>query len=253
MSAGRIGSGPSPESPPPEHDPGLRSAPSAGGSARDVATIERYLAEALRLGLLTAVEGALAACGRWRPAGVDEAGRGCLAGPVVAAAVVPDPERPVAGVDDSKKLAPDLRRRLAERVRASALAWSVVAVEPGRIDRVNILEATREAMSRAVAGLDPAPDCVLADAVTVTTSPVPWLALVRGDAISHAIACASVIAKVERDRLMTELDDRYPHYGFRRHKGYAAPEHLRALDRFGPCPQHRLTFASVLPRSAGAA
>ncbi len=210
-------------------------------------TLAHLGAEAYRLHLLRGLESQLALCGLERVAGVDEVGRGSLAGPVVAAAVVPAPGSVIPGVDDSKRLRPDRRRRIADRVRRSAVAWSVVPVSPAAIDRMNILQATRQAMTRAVSALEPAPDAVLVDAVSLPELALPALPVVRGDSLSYAVACASILAKEERDRMMRELDRDYPHYGFADHKGYGAARHLDALREFGPCPQHRLTFRSVLP------
>ena len=214
-------------------------------------TLAHLGAEAYRLHLLRGLEGQLALCGFQRVAGVDEVGRGSLAGPVVAAAVVPAAGSVIPGVDDSKRLSAGQRRRLARRIRDSARAWSVVPVSPAAIDRMNILEATREAMTRAVSALVPAADAVLVDAVALPRGPVaafpPAFPLVRGDGLSYAVACASILAKEERDRMMRELDRSYPQYGFADHKGYGAARHLAALREFGPCPQHRLTFRSVLP------
>lgn len=207
-------------------------------------------AEAYRLRLMRGLEGLLEQCGYARIAGVDEVGRGALAGPVVAAAVIPDPERLVPGVDDSKNLEPAHRERLADLILVSAVAVSVAAVEAADIDRVNILEATRLAMRRALAGLDPAPDCVVIDAVPLPGLATPYLPMIRGDAVSYAVASASIVAKVARDRLMVGFGRDFPHYGFAAHKGYGAPEHLSALAIHGPCPLHRLTFRSVLPRRA---
>lgn len=185
-------------------------------------------------------------------AGVDEVGRGCLAGPVVVAAVILQPGDLIPGLDDSKHLTPENRCELARIVRRRALAWSIIARGPGRIDAVNILEATREAAVDAVAGLEPAPDAVITDALTLDGLAQPVLPVVRGDSLSTSIAAASVLAKVERDAVMRGLDRDFPHYEFARHKGYASAVHLQALRRFGPCPAHRLTFAPVLPReSAG--
>jgi ribonuclease HII len=167
----------------------------------------------------------------------------------MAAAVIPDPERPLAGVDDSKRLTPERRRRLAGAIRDSAIAWAVVPAAAATIDRINVLEATRAAMARAVAELSPAPDCVLVDAVSLPRSAAPAVPLVRADHLSYAVACASILAKVERDQLMLGLDRRYPQYGFAGHKGYGAPEHIAALAAYGPTPEHRLTFRSVLPRA----
>ncbi|MGB3562755.1 MAG: ribonuclease HII [Thermoanaerobaculia bacterium] len=213
-----------------------------------MATLGQLMVESYRLRLLGGLEGYLQASGFSRIAGVDEAGRGCLAGPVVAAAVIVDPSLPIPGVDDSKVVSPERRERLADLIRTTAVAWSVVEVAPAIIDRINILEATKRAMVEALDDLDPAPDCVLVDAVSLPTRQAPCLPLIRGDSFSYAIACASILAKVERDRGMRELDRDYPQYGFADNKGYGAEEHRRALAEFGPSPAHRLTFRSVLPR-----
>lgn len=205
-------------------------------------------AEGYRLRLLRGLEDLLRQWGYARIAGVDEVGRGCLAGPVVAAAVVVDPRCVVPGVDDSKCLSPEERERLAAVIRATALAVAVAEVPPDVIDRINILEATRRAMGQALRTLRPAPDCAVVDAVALPGFRFPCLPVIRGDAMSYAVACASIVAKVERDRLMTDLDRDYPHYGFAAHKGYSVPEHLEALAAYGPCPIHRLTFRRVLPR-----
>lgn len=183
-------------------------------------------------------------------AGVDEVGRGCLAGPVVVAAVILRPGDLLPGLDDSKHLTAEHRQGLARAVRERARAWSIVARSPARIDAVNILEATREAAVAAVADLDPQPDAVITDALTLDGLAMPVLPVVRGDSLSMSIAAASVLAKVERDAVMCRLDRDFPHYQFARHKGYASAKHLQALRRFGPCPAHRLTFASVLPRES---
>ncbi len=219
-----------------------------GAGQQGVATLQALTCEAWRLHLLTGVEESLRLSGYRRIAGVDEAGRGGLAGPVVAAAVIPDPDRPVPGVDDSKRLSAERRRRLAEAIRDSAVAWAVVPAAAAVIDRINVLEATRGAMTQAVARLSPAADCVLVDAVALPASPAPALPLVRADGLAYAVACASILAKVERDEWMEGLDRRYPQYGFAGHKGYGAPRHLEALAAYGPTPEHRLTFRSVLPR-----
>lgn len=210
--------------------------------------MEPLLAEAYRLRLLRGVEAEFYPLGFSHFAGVDEVGRGCLAGPVVAAAVVVDPRITVPGVDDSKRLSPTARRDLAGWIREGCVAWSVAAVSPAVIDRINILQASKRAMVQALTDLSVTPDLALVDAVSLEGLEFPCLPLVRGDSFSYAIACASILAKVERDRMMEKLDTNYPYYGFARHKGYAAPEHLEALRDFGPCPSHRLTFRSVLPR-----
>ncbi len=211
--------------------------------------------EVYRLELMRGLEVRLQQSGFARVAGVDEAGRGCLAGPVVAAAVIPDPEKLIPGADDSKRLSPAARTELAAAIRETALAFAVVAVPAEVIDRINILQATRLAMRQAVALLAPRPDAVVVDAVTLedlasSDSAPACLALVKADAWSYAVACASIVAKVERDRMLLELDLEYPVYGFARHKGYGAPDHLAALAKYGPSPLHRLTFRSVLPRLA---
>lgn len=181
-------------------------------------------------------------------AGVDEAGRGPLAGPVVAAAVVLDPARPVPGLRDSKRCPPRERRRLARLIRASALGWGLGAVSARRIDFVNILEATWEAMRAALGRLPVAPDLVLVDGkLPVPGLPWPQRALVGGDGCSASVAAASLLAKVARDAAMARADRRYPDYGFGRHKGYPTPAHREALARLGPCPLHRRTFRGVVP------
>jgi ribonuclease HII len=214
--------------------------------------IEPIFAELSRLDCLRAIEERLERSGLAPVAGVDEAGRGCLAGPVVAAAVIPGPGPALPGVDDSKRLTAAEREPLAARIRASAVACAVAVVPAAAIDRTDILAATRRAMLAALAALAPQPAAVVTDAVPLAASGLPTLALVKGDALAYAVACASILAKVHRDRLMAELDPAYPHYGFARHKGYAAPEHLRALVRFGPSPEHRLSFARVVPRREAA-
>jgi len=178
-------------------------------------------------------------------AGVDEAGRGPLAGPVVAAAVVLDPDRPIRGLADSKTIGVAKRGRLAGEIRASSLAWAVASAGPEEIDRVNILQATMRAMERAVAALDPVPDHVLVDGNRCPELPMPSSAIVKGDASVEAISAASILAKVTRDREMLELDAIYPGYGFARHKGYPTRDHIRVLGERGPCPCHRRSFAPV--------
>lgn len=222
----------------------------ASGKELRLATIEQLLAEAYRLRLMRGLERTLGEAGFAHVAGVDEVGRGCLAGPVVAAAVIVDPRRLVPGVDDSKAVSAPARERLAAEIERTAVASAVVEVAPEIIDRINILEATRRAMTSALTALDPAPDCAVVDAVVLRGLPFPCLPLVRGDSACYAIACASILAKVARDRLMVSLHRRYPHYGFADHKGYGAPAHLEALRLHGPSPIHRLTFRSVLPRHA---
>ncbi|MCP1374308.1 ribonuclease HII [Dyella lutea] len=181
-----------------------------------------------------------------RIAGVDEAGRGPLAGPVVVAAVILDPARPIAGLDDSKRLSEKKRDALYPQVIAHALAHCVVVVEAEEIDRLNIFQATMAGMSRAVAGLSPQAHQALVDGNKLPRDlPCPGRAIVGGDALEPAISAASILAKVTRDRLMVQLDAVHPGYGFAVHKGYPTPAHLDALQRLGPCPQHRRSFAPV--------
>jgi len=181
----------------------------------------------------------------WRRiAGLDEAGRGALFGPVVAGAVILDPQRMVRGLDDSKKLSPERRAELAPRIRERAVAWAVAQIEPGRIDAWNILQASRQAMTAALAQLAVAPDFLLLDAVTLDVL-LPQRSLIHGDARSFSIAAASILAKVARDALMEEWDARYPQYNLRSNKGYGTPDHLEALRVHGPSPLHRFSFAPV--------
>jgi len=181
-----------------------------------------------------------------RIAGVDEAGRGPLAGPVVAAAVVLDPQRPISGLNDSKKLSATRREALAEQIRANALAVGIGIAAPELIDRINILQATLQAMQWAVAGLEPAAEEAIIDGNQLPCLDIPARTLVGGDGLHPAISAASIIAKTHRDALMAALDADYPGYGFARHKGYPTPAHLEALERLGPCPAHRQTFRPVI-------
>jgi ribonuclease HII len=179
-------------------------------------------------------------------AGVDEAGRGPLAGPVVVAAVILDPARPIAGLADSKILGAARRATLYDVIRERARACSIVSVEADEIDRLNILQATLVGMTRALRQLDPAPRLALIDGNRLPRDlPCAGRAIVRGDALEPAISAASILAKVTRDRRMLELDAEFPGYGFARHKGYPAPAHLAALARLGPCREHRQSFAPV--------
>jgi ribonuclease HII len=179
-----------------------------------------------------------------RVAGADEAGRGSLFGPVFAAAVILDPARPIRGLRDSKQLSEAERERLAAEIRERALAWAVSSVDACVIDEINILEASRLAMKQALEALPTKPDFVLLDAVSLEL-PIPQRPLVRGDARCRCIAAASILAKVARDAAMREWDRIYPGYGLARHKGYPAPEHLRALERWGPTPHHRFSYRPV--------
>src|SRR5450755_759710 len=179
-----------------------------------------------------------------RIAGLDEAGRGSLFGPVVAAAVILNPRRRIVGLDDSKKLTPDRRQELAPRIREYALAWAVAEIEASRIDAWNIYQASRQAMMAAVSQLFPLPDYLLLDAIEIDL-PIEQKALIHGDARSVSIAAASILAKVERDQCMREYDQLYPQYRLAQHKGYGTPEHLEALRVHGPTPLHRFSYAPV--------
>lgn len=174
-------------------------------------------------------------------AGVDEAGRGPLAGPVVAAAVVLPRNFDPAGVNDSKQLTPEEREAAYARITREAV-YGVGIIESGLIDQINILKASIRAMTVAVQKLAERPDLCLLDGLTARTFPFPQKPIVKGDCLSVSIAAASIVAKVTRDRLMVEMDRVYPGYGFARHKGYYTPEHIDALGRLGPCPEHRRSF-----------
>jgi ribonuclease HII len=183
--------------------------------------------------------------GRRHVAGVDEAGRGPLAGPVVAAAVILPRGFPADGIHDSKQLPAERREDLCVRITSLAVCWSVGSASPEEIDEVNILRATHRAMARALAALDPAADWALVDGLPVQGLPCPHQSVVAGDARSISIAAASIVAKVTRDRMMRALDAEFPGYGFAQHKGYTTPEHRRALKRLGPCACHRKSFSPV--------
>ena len=178
-------------------------------------------------------------------AGVDEAGRGPLAGPVVAAAVILDERQPIVGLADSKKLSAARREALYDEIRAKALCCCVAQASVEEIDRLNILQATLLAMQRAVAGLRLKPGLVLVDGNRLPLLEMRAEAIVKGDAKVAAISAASILAKVTRDRGLFQLDQQYPQYGFARHKGYGTAEHLQALRLHGPCPEHRSSFAPV--------
>jgi ribonuclease HII len=205
----------------------MRPAP-AGGKFRCEATLERELR----------------ARGFHAVAGVDEVGRGALFGAVFAAAVILSEDRPMRGLNDSKLLDPQRREVLAGRIRERAVAWAIGAVDAATIDRVNIYQASRMAMRLAVGRLNPAPDFLLVDAVPLEL-PLPQRALIKGDARCHAIAAASILAKVQRDACMRAWDSVFPEYGLAAHKGYATPEHCRAIEQYGPTPLHRLSFEPV--------
>ncbi len=204
----------------------------AGGKFRCEATFERELR----------------ARGFRAVAGVDEVGRGALFGAVFAGAVILSQERPIRGLNDSKQLDPERREVLACRIRERAVAWAIAAVDAATIDRINIYQASRLAMRIAVSRLNPAPDFLLVDAVPLECA-LPQCALIKGDARCHAIAAASILAKVERDANMRIWDQIFPTYGLAAHKGYATPEHYRALSQHGPTPLHRLSFEPVRAHS----
>lgn len=180
-------------------------------------------------------------------AGVDEVGRGCLAGPVVAAACILDlTKAPPKGLNDSKKLSAKKRAEISAELKETAVAYAIGQVEAEEIDRINILEATRKAMAMAIAGLEPAADFLLIDAVGLKAVSLPQRSLIKGDAVSFSIAAASVLAKTYRDDMMVNIALEYPQYGFEGHKGYGSAAHLAALREHGPCPLHRRSFRGVL-------
>ena len=177
-------------------------------------------------------------------AGADEVGRGSLFGAVVAGAVILSPDHPIRGLNDSKLLDPERREELSARIRERAVAWSVAAIDAAMIDQINIYQASRLAMKMALEQLAPIPDFVLVDAVPLDITQ-PQQALIHGDARCHAIAAASIVAKVYRDEMMCRWDAVFPEYGLARNKGYLAPEHIRALREFGPTPLHRMSYEPV--------
>ncbi len=188
------------------------------------------------------LENAMRRWGFYRVAGCDEVGRGCLAGPVVAAAVILDPDRYIAGVCDSKMITAAERERLYGAITRKALAWSVASADPAEIDDINIHQASLQAMRRAVLALAPLPDCVLVDAFRIPDLPLAQRGVVHGDQRCSAIAAASIVAKVTRDRQMLAFHSSDPRYGYDRHKGYATADHLAAVARHGYSPIHRRSF-----------
>ncbi len=188
------------------------------------------------------LENAMRRWGFYRVAGCDEVGRGCLAGPVVAAAVILDPDRYIPGVCDSKAITAAERERLYAVITRKALAWSVASADPAEIDTINIHQASLQAMRRAVMALAPLPDCVLVDAFRIPDLPLAQRGVLHGDARCSAIAAASIIAKVTRDREMLVHHSSDPRYGYDRHKGYATADHLAAVARHGYSPLHRRSF-----------
>jgi ribonuclease HII len=177
-------------------------------------------------------------------AGVDEVGRGSLFGAVVAGAVILSPDVAIRGLNDSKQIDPERREVLAARIRERAVAWAVAAVDALTIDRINIYQASRLAMKMAISQLQPGPDFLLIDAVPLELS-LPQQPIIQGDERCHAIAAASIVAKVYRDQMMREWDKFYPEYGLASHKGYQTPEHMKAIRAHGPTPLHRLSFEPV--------
>ncbi len=191
---------------------------------------------------MSAFEREAQAAGYQLVCGIDEAGRGPLAGPVVAAACLLDPEHPVFGVNDSKQLTPDKREELFGQITETAICYGIGLIEPEEIDRINILQATMQAMHLAVQNLSQRPDLLLIDAIDLKGTGIPVKPIIKGDTLSVSIAAASILAKVTRDRLMAEMDEIYPGYGFARHKGYPTPQHFAALKELGPTPIHRRSF-----------
>ncbi|MGL5270288.1 MAG: ribonuclease HII [Selenomonadaceae bacterium] len=206
---------------------------------------ERAEQERARVDALYEYERSFEAEGRTCIAGVDEAGRGPLAGPVVVAAVIFPSGLFLPKINDSKKLSPKVRDELYDRIIAQAVAVERAIIDAATIDRVNIYQATVNGMYDAIFGLKPQPSQVLIDAVRLDRLPMPSLPLIKGDAKSASIAAASIIAKVERDRMMDEYDKLYPVYGFAQHKGYGTAQHVEALQKYGPCPIHRRSFEPV--------
>lgn len=174
--------------------------------------------------------------------GIDEAGRGPLAGPVAAGAVILPKDCTILYINDSKKLSEKRREELFLEIKEKAVAWSVGIVSPGRIDEINILQATYEAMRTAIDGLKVKPDLLLNDAVTIPMVDIPQIPIIKGDAKSISIAAASILAKVTRDHMMAEYEEMFPGYGFAKHKGYGTAAHIQAIKELGPCPIHRRTF-----------
>ena len=179
-------------------------------------------------------------------AGIDEAGRGPLAGPVVAACCILDPDNMILGLDDSKKLSAKKRDALFDEIKEKAIAYSVIRVEADVIDEINILNATKQAMRQCVAEISVKPDVLLIDAVNLDGTGLPVIPIIKGDVKSNSIAAASILAKVTRDRIMEDYDKEYPGYGFAKHKGYGTAEHYAGIRAQGMCPIHRRSFLKVI-------
>lgn len=203
---------------------------------REMQTYEQQAAHSVLPRAVTADGDHILVCG------IDEAGRGPFAGPVAAGAVIFPADADVLYINDSKKLSPKRREELYEIIKEKALAWNVALVGPERIDEINILQATYEAMRAAVAGLDMIPQVLVNDAVIIPGISLPQAKVIKGDAKCYSVAAASIMAKVTRDRLMMEYDRQYPQYGFAANKGYGTRDHIAALQQYGPCPIHRRTF-----------
>ena len=208
---------------------------------REARRLEKIRKEKERTHLLYVYEREQRVCASFI-AGVDEVGRGPLAGPVVAAAVILPSDYEITGLNDSKKLSEKRREAMDEIIRREAVSFGIGLISQDRIDEINILQATFEAMRLALEQLSPAPDMILADAVTIPGIETRQLPIIKGEAKSASIAAASIIAKVYRDHLMIEYDSLYPEYGFARNKGYGTKEHINALKEFGPTPLHRKSF-----------
>ena len=196
-----------------------------------------------RLKLLKEYENKLHEQGIQFIAGIDEAGRGPLAGPVVVGAVIMKPDSFIEGVNDSKKISESKREKLYEQITEEAVAWSVGIVTEKEIDELNILNATKKALEKAIEGLKVKPERLIVDALEhIDTKGIPYTSVIKGDAKIYSISAASIIAKVTRDRIMREYDEVYPEYGFAKHKGYGTAMHIQAIKEHGPCPLHRKTF-----------
>ncbi len=175
--------------------------------------------------------------------GIDEAGRGPLAGPVVVAAVIMPKDSMLEYVNDSKKVTPKRRELLYDQITSTAIAWGVGIIDHETIDKINILEATKLGVTKAIDSLKIKPDVILVDALThINTHGIPYKSIIKGDSKEYSIACSSIIAKVTRDRIMQKFDKIYPEYGFEKHKGYGTSQHIKAIKEFGPCDIHRRTF-----------
>lgn len=214
-------------------------------AAKIIKKIERLKAEEARLFAMYEFEREAMAEGCELVAGVDEAGRGPLAGPVSVAAVILPPDLVLPHLNDSKKISAAVRDKLYDEIMEKAISVKQIFVDEKTIDRINILQATMNGMYEAIFALDPQPQKVLIDAVQLRELPMPSLSIIKGDAKSASIAAASIIAKVSRDRLMDEYDKKYPEYGFKGHKGYGTADHVAAIKKYGPCPIHRQSFEPI--------